>query len=178
MSKTFEIDFKKLYELTEREGETLRVETEIFSFLNLLKFNFELKTTLEDVRISRKFKKRLLNKILNGYSKTTIEIISLLIDKRKLSELYNLSHGFSLLIAEKKKHLLGEFITALKVPDKYKNKAEKILADRYGRTILLKSKINPSILGGFVIKILNGKIIDASLKQKLENLKKGMSEEM
>ena len=178
MSKDFDIDFKKLYELTEREGETLQVETEIFSFLHLLKYNFELKTTLEDVRISRKFKKRLLSKILKDFSKSTSSIIGLLIDERKLSELYNLSHGFSLLIAEKKKHLLGEFITAIKVPDKYKNKAEKILTDRYGRKILLKQKINPSILGGFVIKILNGKIIDASLKQKLESLKKCIVKEM
>ncbi|MBU0686827.1 MAG: ATP synthase F1 subunit delta [Candidatus Margulisbacteria bacterium] len=176
--KHFTVDYKTLYELTEREGETLRVESELFDVLNLLKTNFDLKTTLEDVRISRKFKKRLLAEILKNYSPAVLEIVNLLIEVRKLSELYNLSHHFSLFVAEKRNHMLGEFITAIRVPDKYKEKAARMLSEKYQKNVLLKNRVAPDILGGFIIKILNGKIIDASLRQKLNNLKKCMSEEM
>jgi F-type H+-transporting ATPase subunit delta len=107
-----------------------------------------------------------------------LEIIKLFIENHQLPRLYAFFRSFCTLIENKKNLLLGEFVTALPVPAAYLKQAETILSDRSGKPVSLKSKVDPKILGGFVIKLLNHKMIDASLRQNLASLKNCMSKEM
>jgi ATP synthase F1 delta subunit len=91
--------------------------------------------------------------------------------------LYSISNNFSAWVAEQQQCLFGEFITAVAVSETYKNRAAQILAKKYQKKVLLKSKVSPHILGGFMIKIFNGRVIDASLRGQLQNLQKSISEE-
>ena len=45
------------------------------------------------------------------------------------------------------------------------------LAEKYGKTIVLKTSVDPSILGGMVLYVGN-EMLDASVKARFEGLKK------
>ncbi|MFA4858565.1 MAG: ATP synthase F1 subunit delta [Candidatus Margulisiibacteriota bacterium] len=170
-----DFDCEMLYSLTERENLTLKVESELFALYNFIKENFELKVTLDDPKFSAEFKIGLLNQLLPDYSEITRSLANQLIESGKASQLYKLSHAFSLLVAQKKQCLLGEMVCAHPATAAQLQAAETILTKKLGKKVRLKIRLDPDILGGLVIKILQGNIIDLSLANKLVQLRDQIS---
>ena len=65
----------------------------------------------------------------------------------------------------------AEVITAIPLDDEDKLKLAQRLTDMFGKAIVLKPKVDPSIIGGLIIKV-GDELIDGSVRGKLEALKK------
>ena len=52
-------------------------------------------------------------------------------------------------------------------------KIEKTLSLKEGKTVILKNKINPSLIGGAKI-IINDRVYDNSVVNRIENIKKNL----
>jgi F-type H+-transporting ATPase subunit delta len=61
--------------------------------------------------------------------------------------------------------------TAVKVDAEVKKQMTKLISEVYSTKVELEEKINPEIIGGFILRI-DDNYIDASLRNKLRKIKK------
>ena len=65
----------------------------------------------------------------------------------------------------------AEAVTAVAMTDEQIEDVKRSLGEKYGKTIVLKTSVDPSIIGGMVLYVGN-KMLDASIKARFEGLKK------
>lgn len=169
-SASFEVDFTKIYELAKKAGEQDVLESDLYFFKKFLDSNYELKMFLEDLSILGQNRKQLLRETFSAKSKIFWEIISLLIDRDNVYLVTYISERYTRYLASIENIDFAELILSREIS---KEDLATIKA-KFGKNISFKITINPSILGGFVIRKIDGTIIDGSLSGRLEELKRGI----
>lgn len=106
-------------------------------------------------------------------SLSTMNFINLVIDKRRESLLLEIYEEFEALAAEANNIVKGEIYTARAVPEAALTELMASLSEKTGKKIVLIPKIDPSLIGGVVVKI-GDKVVDATIKSQLASLKQRM----
>jgi ATP synthase F1 delta subunit len=101
---------------------------------------------------------------------TLLNFLRILIDKRRLGSFFGIARTYEELVDEHNGVTSGRLLTAAKLAEGRLEKLETETGHLLGKNVKLKSEIDPSILGGCRIYI-DGKLIDASLKTRLDKLK-------
>lgn len=105
-----------------------------------------------------------------GKGEKLVTFLELLIKNNRFKELQGISFDYQNFLSESTETLETTLVFAeamdSKTKDIFKEKLEKLLKKK----VEISEKIDPSILGGFVL-VAEGKIIDLSLKGKLNSLK-------
>ena len=102
-----------------------------------------------------------------------MNFINLVIDKRRESLLLEIYEEFEALAAEANNIVKGEIYTARAVPEAALTELMASLSEKTGKKIVLIPKIDPSLIGGVVVKI-GDKVVDATIKSQLASLKQRM----
>ncbi|OLS01826.1 F0F1 ATP synthase subunit delta [Tissierella creatinophila] len=133
---------------------------------------------LEHPRISKGEKRRMLENIFTqNISKEILNFLFIIIDKRREDSLMDIVREYNTLFKEYKGILEIEAVTAVSMKEDAKEKLKLVLKNRFKKEIQLSNSIDPSIIGGVVLKMDN-KVIDSSLKSQLkemESIIKGVS---
>ena len=95
-----------------------------------------------------------------------------IVRNRRLNLFPEIYEEFSRLNKQYQSILEVEVISAVKTEKKHIDKVKSVVEKKYpGKTVAVKETVKEQILGGFQIKI-GSEVIDASLKNQLESLKK------
>ena len=124
--------------------------------------------------IDLEVKKNVLQKCLTD--PTLRNFILLLIEKGKLGYLSSISEKYLELLLAQKKISSTTLITALPVSAETVGHLKERLENFYHGSFVIRQEIDPTIIGG-VILIIGNKMIDYSLKGRLDNLKKSLLKE-
>jgi F-type H+-transporting ATPase subunit delta len=108
-----------------------------------------------------------------GVTGLALNFVKLMCAKRRLPALSDAISGFQALVAEAKGEMVAEVTSAEKLSPAQIKDLQAALKSKLGRDVTLTTKIDPSILGGLIVKA-GTKMIDDSLKTKLQNLKVAM----
>jgi len=96
--------------------------------------------------------------------------LTLLVVQRELVDLMpNIGSELEQLVLDYKNQAVAEVTTATKLDDKQMNLIKKALERRTGKTILVKTKVQPEILGGVIARV-GDRIIDGSIRYRLSAL--------
>jgi len=107
-------------------------------------------------------------------SPDALKLVGELIAKNRLPEIDEISGEYQRLMDN---HLgiegteVAQVTTAIELDDEYVLKLAKRLTDLFGRPVVVKTRVNPDIIGGVVIRV-GDKLIDGSISSKLESLKR------
>ena len=107
-------------------------------------------------------------------SPEAITLVSELIAKKRLPEIEEISDEYQRLLDN---HLgiegaeTAHITTAIELDEEYVLKLAKRLTDLFGRPVVVKTRVNPDIVGGIIIRV-GDKLIDGSISSKLEALKR------
>lgn len=125
---------------------------------------------LEHPRISRKEKKVVVDKIFGQYiSKEILNFLFIIIDKRREESIVDIVKEFNTLFKDYKNILDIEAITAVEMNEKSKNRLKLVLKDKFHKEINLSNTIDPSIIGGVLLR-MDEQIIDSTLKSQLKEM--------
>jgi len=102
-----------------------------------------------------------------------LNFIKLVARNRRLPALSDAITAFNALVAESKGEIAAEVTSAEKLSDKHTKDLKAALKSSMGRDVQLSAKVDSSILGGLIVKV-GSKMMDNSLKTKLQNLKVAM----
>ena len=108
-------------------------------------------------------------------SKTASEFIKIIIRKKREYLLAEIAEHFILQYKSFKNYITGTVTTAVPLDDNLKNKLGRLVGKiSEGKAVELLEKIDPAILGGFIINV-GDKQIDASVARRLMDLKQNFS---
>lgn len=119
-------------------------------------------------------KARLLAEKLTDIDPLVLNLVYLLLTKGRLGMLADIAAEYQHLLDSHRGIEQAEVTTAVPLDDEAKLELSKRLDDIVGKKIVLKLKVDPGIIGGFVARV-TGKLIDGSTRNKLAALKKEMA---
>lgn len=97
-------------------------------------------------------------------------LVLLLRRNKRLDNLKFILHDFVRLYCEKERILIVELTSSVPSPG-LAGRVEQMLAEKTGCTVLLESKVDPELLGGFVIELEN-EMLDASVRTQIDRIRR------
>lgn len=158
-----------------------KTENEVYQEMNCLAKSFsenpELKSFLVNPIILAEEKVKLLITASGiNVTPTTERFIRFVIGKRKESYMHFICLSYQSLYHKSKKIVLAEIVSAEKMEKEPLLKIVEMIEESYkGNTIQLDVKVNPELIGGFVLSIGNTKL-DASVLGELKSMKKELKQ--
>lgn len=159
---------KALLELSVEQGKIDLVSNDLNFFCNSCKDNYDLLVFLKSPVINSDKKILILNELFSHFDTLTKSFFRLITKNRRESLLLLISESFLNLVREHKGIVKVHLTTASKLEQTTK---DKILSKiKIAGEIELSENIDPSLIGGFVVRI--GDIqVDASIENQLKKLK-------
>jgi F-type H+-transporting ATPase subunit delta len=112
--------------------------------------------------------KAILAKI--GAKDLTVKFVLLLAQKRRLSALAGVIRSYESLVAKSRGETEAEVASARPLSGKEVAELKAALKSRLGKEPRLSAKVDPTLLGGLVVKV-GSRMIDSSLRTKLDGLR-------
>lgn len=160
-----------LYSAASKQKSLETVEKDLIKFQNLMKKDAKLDEFIRNPSIQRKDKAVAMKAIASkvGLNAATSNAMVLMAENGRLSKLNQVVNTFKLLMAATRGEVVCEVITAKPIDPEMKNKIEAALKGfmKQGQTILLTSKVDPSIMGGMIVSI-GDKYVDMSVASKIK----------
>ena len=108
-----------------------------------------------------------------GIAGATLNFIKLVAQNRRLHALPAIISSYATLLAASKGEIAGEVTSADRLSAQQLKDLKAALKSALGQEVLLTTRVDSSILGGLIVKV-GSRMMDNSLKTKLQNLKVAM----
>jgi F-type H+-transporting ATPase subunit delta len=110
-----------------------------------------------------------------GLSPVMLNTLGLMASKRRLFVLPALLQGLRARIAEARGEVSAEVVSAQPLSAEQQRRLAETLSAKAGRSVRLQTKVDPSLIGGLVVR-LGSRMIDTSIRAKLGQLQNMMKE--
>ena len=104
-----------------------------------------------------------------------VEFLLLLIDKKRFPFVEEIAEGYGYLYERHKGIIEVKAVTAVPLNDMMRQKAIDTLERQTDKQIRLVPIVDPSIIGGMIL-VMEDKIVDGSIKFRMERLKRELDE--
>ena len=131
----------------------------------------ELRAFLEHAKVPLPQKVRTIREVFPGVDPLVQNLLSLLVSRGLTELLHEVQKGYQQLLNEHRSREEVAVWSAVPLEDPERERVARFLTELIQKEILLDSRVDPSILGGLVIKV-GDKLIDGSTRTRLEELGK------
>ncbi len=101
--------------------------------------------------------------------------LGLMAQKRRLFVVPQLVKRLSALIAEEKGEVTAEVTSAVALTDAQRSNLAQTLSQNVGKDVKIQDTVDESLIGGLIVKV-GSKMIDTSIRSKLNSLQNAMKE--
>jgi F-type H+-transporting ATPase subunit delta len=155
-----------------------RVEQELTQFKAVLEKNGSVLEFLKDPKVAPEGKEKAIVEIFGGeISQITLHQVALAIGQGRGELLVDIIDEFFRLASESRKKATADVVTAVPLSEETGKKLEEVLSELIGEAVFLKKTVDPSLLGGLVVRV-GERIIDGSIRSQLHRLREGISREL
>lgn len=164
-----------LFELANEEKVADSVGADLASLQAMLKGSPELQRLVRSPVFAMEAQQAALEALTKkaGINGLAANFIQLLARNRRLPALEGAISAYQSLAAEAKGETVAEVVSAEKLSAQQLKDLKAALKASIGRDVQLDTRVDKSILGGLIVKV-GSKMMDNSLKTKLQNLKVAM----
>jgi F-type H+-transporting ATPase subunit delta len=134
----------------------------------------EIAAAMANPKVSPEKKKDVLDRGLKGISPMAMNLAQFLVAKNRLHLVQGLAAEYRRLMNAYLGLELAEVTTAVAVSSQEGERVGTGLAAMSGKRVTVELSVDPGILGGFVAR-LGDKLIDASARTRLQELRKSMA---
>jgi F-type H+-transporting ATPase subunit delta len=161
-----------LFELAGERHAVDVVSADLATFRNAMAANADLARVVKSPVFSREDQGKALKAVLEklGASALTAKFVLLLAAKRRLFALEGMIAGYERLVARSRGETEAEVISARALGDAELAELKATLKAKLGQEPRLNAKVDPSLLGGLVVKV-GSRMIDTSLRTKLSGIR-------
>ncbi len=166
-----------IFDLAKSSGVLDAVASEFDTLGGVLQDNPQLADVISSPAYSREAQGSVMAAVTQkmGASDLTGKFVGLMARKGRLALLPDAMKGFSALLAEERGEETAEVISAKPLSDMQRGALAQNLKSSFGKDVKIDAHVDPSLLGGLIVKV-GSKMVDASLKSKLERLELAMKE--
>ena len=163
---------KAIFELAEENGQLDQTYQELSALRQVFEENGSLAALLSGVDLSLAEKKSLIDALKKDASPFVSNLIQMVFDYGRMDDLVAIIDEFERRYDASNKRIHAEVITAVQLDTKQRDQLKAGLAKRLSANeIVLHETVDPSILGGVVIRT-NNETLDGSLRSKIEQIRR------
>ncbi|TYC49454.1 F0F1 ATP synthase subunit delta [Rhodobacterales bacterium] len=166
-----------LLDLAEDEGATSNVERDLNTFEGMLAESDDLVRLVNSPVFSVEEQLAALTALLEkaGISGLAANFVKLAARNRRLFVLPDMIRSFRVQLAEQRGEATAEVVSATPLSDEHVAALKEALSASTGKSVNVAAKVDPALIGGLVVKV-GSRMIDTSLRTKLNSLKFAMKE--
>ena len=166
-----------LFELARDERSIDAVKADLDKFEALLNDSADLKRLVRSPVFAAETQSRALGAVLDkaGISGISANFLKVLTANRRLFAVSDVIRAYGALVAKFKGEASADVTVAEALNEKNLDALKSALKSVTGKDVSLNVKVDPAIIGGLVVK-LGSRMIDSSLRTKLNSIKNAMKE--
>ncbi len=160
-----------LFDVAKEASKLDSIHDELGQFADAMDSNRELQVFLFSPYFSSNEKREGLNKVVSGAEPELLNFLGLLAEKHRMPAIFHMRRRFDDRWAEENRQLDVRLTSAVKLDDAVVERVGQEIERQTNRTINLTRQVDPEVLGGLVLRVGN-RVLDASIRTKLEKLRK------
>lgn len=164
-----------LFDLASEAGTVSAAESDLETLAEALRESPELRALIKNPEVSREALGRVLAGLGDSLrlAELTRNFLGVLAQNRRAGELPAVIRAFQAIAAAQRGEVTAEVASAHALTDEQLATLEQKLRARQGRTVKLKTRVDPDLLGGLVVTI-GSQRIDSSIRSRLNSLAQAM----
>ncbi len=165
-----------LFELATDENAVGDVERDLNTFQQLFDESSDLRGVLASPVLSTEDQGKAVAAVLAKMNASTVttNLFQLITKNRRLSIAPDVVRAFRALAAKARGEVTAEVISAAPLNDEQTAELKATLKESVGKDVQLSTEVDPSLLGGLVVKI-GSRMVDSSLRTKLATMKAALT---
>jgi len=164
---------KALADLATRDGRVAETGEELRAHRDLFNADANLKSMLQNPSVTQDAKTRVVSAILDRTQPSPLmrNFLLLLIKNDRMQDLDLIEPRYERLANERLGRITAQVITAVALEDDQYASIEQKVAAVTQKTVMLEKQVDPSILGGVIVKI-DHTVLDGSLRGRMQRLRR------
>jgi F-type H+-transporting ATPase subunit delta len=164
-----------LFELAKDQGSQAQVEQDLVKFQVLLDQSEDLRHLVTSPVFSADAQGKAISAIAQkaGIGGLTANFLKVLASNRRLFAVSGMVKAYRAIAARTRGEISAEVSSAQPLTDAQLQALKDQLKGTVGKDVTITAKVDPNLLGGLVVKV-GSKMIDSSLRTKLDSLKVAM----
>jgi F-type H+-transporting ATPase subunit delta len=169
---------KSLIDLAEEQNALEAVKADIESFVNVTRQSSQLQAVLKNPIIGIDKKKAILNQLFGpNSSKVVLSFFNIVVAKGRSEILYATAKEFINEYNRRNDTIHAIVTSAAPLTEEQKSKISALVVEATKAQVVLETKIDPDLIGGFVLKV-GDRQVDTSIATSLNKLKKEFSQKV
>lgn len=174
-SETVSTYAQALYDLASVSEAYDAVDEGMKAVVKAVRGNVDLREALVDTSVPGEKKREVVRAIFgDAVVPEVVAIAALLVERGHADLLGAVSAEYERLLEERRGVVIADVTTAVPLSEALRARLVEKLAAATGRTVSLRESVDPSILGGIVIKVA-GRVLDGSVNTQLRELRQALS---
>jgi F-type H+-transporting ATPase subunit delta len=162
---------RSLFEVATEQERLDVVREQLGQFADALSDSRELQTFLFSPYFSTEEKKEGLGKAVTDADDIVANFLAVLLENHRMPAIFRIRREYDRLWEEANRLLPVEITSAVELDPSVAERIGDEIGRQTGRTVELTSSVDPGVIGGIVVRVGNS-ILDASIRTRLENLRK------
>jgi F-type H+-transporting ATPase subunit delta len=166
-----------LFELGTNDTELAAIETDLGNFAALVDESPDLKRLVRSPVFSAEDQARAVAAVMAkaGIGGLVANLVKVAAGNRRLFIVPDIITAFRRLLATHRGEVSAEVTSAEPLSDKHVAELKDALKASLGKDVALSTNVDPTLIGGLIVKV-GSRMIDGSLRTKLNSLKLAMKE--
>jgi F-type H+-transporting ATPase subunit delta len=165
---------RALFEVAQEQGTLDVVREQLGQFADAVAGDRELQVFFFSPYFSTEEKKDGLTKAIEGADDGFLNFLELLVEKHRMPAIFRIRRAYEQLWEHENKLLPVEITSAVELDDEIARRIGDQIGEQTGQKVELTKTVDPEILGGLVLRVGNS-ILDASIRNRLDNLRKNVA---
>jgi F-type H+-transporting ATPase subunit delta len=160
-----------LFGSAKERGKLDPIHEQLGQFADAVAENRDLQVFFFSPYFSSAEKREGISRAIDGAEPELVNFLELLAEKHRMPAIFRIRTAFDELWAEENRRLEVTLTSAVPLDERVAERVGGEISRQTSREIDLSSEVDPEILGGLVLRVGN-MVLDASLRSKLERLRK------
>ena len=164
---------KALMELARRDGLVEEIGAQLRQYRTVFQENTNLRQVLETPGVEAEVKRRILEAIFERMQPAPLlrNFLELLLAKDRLRQFDAVCQHYERMANEELQRVVAQVITANELEPEQQQAVMQKLTEITQKNVVLETRVDPSILGGLVVR-LDHLVLDGSIRGQLARLRK------
>src|SRR5436190_1113074 len=171
MEEIAQVYARSLFEAAKEQDKLDEIRDQLGMFADAVAESHDLQVFFFSPYLSTAEKEEGMRRAIEGADEAFLNFLDLVVDNHRMPVIFRIRREFDELWERENQLLPVQVTSAVPLDDAIVEEIGSTIGEQTGKEVELSSHVDPDILGGIVVRVGNS-ILDASIRNRLEQLRK------
>jgi len=171
MEEIAQVYARSLFEAAKEQDKLDEIRDQLGMFADAVAESHDLQVFFFSPYLSTAEKEEGMRRAIEGADEAFLNFLDLVVDNHRMPVIFRIRREFDELWEQENQLLPVQVTSAVPLDDAIVEEIGSTIGEQTGKEVELSSHVDPDILGGIVVRVGNS-ILDASIRNRLEQLRK------